>query len=57
MLNGHIKEIHLFLNRKNKYNVILPFDTVNQDALAILSLHNFIVKNQILKINYLITKY
>lgn len=57
MSNGHIKEIHLFLNRKNKYNVILPFDTVNQDALAILSLHNFIVKNQILKINYLITKY
>ena len=58
---GHINKIFLFQkNKKEKEenNAIIQFDTINQAALTIISLHNFnIGNNQRLKISYLITKY
>ena len=55
---GHIKQMTLFSNKKkNKNNAIVEFDTVNQAALTVLSIHNFTVENHNLKTNYFITKY
>ena len=58
---GHINKIFLFQkNKKEKEenNAIIQFDTVNQAALTVISLHNFnIGNNERLKISYLITKY
>ena len=57
---GHINKIFLFQNKEEKEenDAIIQFDTINQAALTIISLHNFnIGNNQKLKISYLITKY
>ena len=58
---GHINHIYLFKNEKKLYsenNAIIQFDTVNQAALAIISLENFNLRNNIkLKISFLNTKY
>ncbi len=55
---GHINQMILLKQYKNERNVIVQFDTVNQAALAILSLQNFkIDENSKLKANYFITKY
>ena len=58
---GHINKIFLFQKNKEEKkenNAIIQFDTINQAALTITSLHNFnIGNNQRLKISYLITKY
>ena len=57
---GHINKIFLFQNKEEKEenDAIIQFDTINQAALTIISLHNFnIGNNQRLKISYLITKY
>ena len=58
---GHINHICLFKNEKKLYsenNAIIQFDTVNQAALAIISLENFNLGNNIkLKISFLNTKY
>ena len=55
---GHINQMILLNHHKNERNVIVQFDTVNQAALAILSLQNFkIDENTKLKAIYFITKY
>ena len=55
---GHINQMILLNNHKDERNVIVQFDTVNQAALAILSLHNFkIDENTKLKAIYFISKY
>lgn len=57
---GHINQIILFQRKKEgkiKNEAIIRFDTVNQAALAILSLFNFKLGNINLKISYLKTKY
>ena len=58
---GHINHIYLLKNEKeekNGNNAIVQFDTVNQAALAIISLENFKLGNNIkLKVSYLYTKY
>ena len=55
---GHINQMILLNHHKNERNVIVQFDTVNQAALAILSLQNFKIDEKIkLKANYFITKY
>ena len=54
---GHINQM-ILLNHKNEKNVIVQFDTVNQAALAILSLQNFKIDNERkLKAIYFTTKY
>jgi hypothetical protein len=48
----------IFVKNKNKEkSVIIQFDTVNQAALAILSLHNFEVEDKFLEVNYFKTKF
>ena len=55
---GHINQMILLNHHKNERSVIVQFDTVNQAALAILSLHNFkIDENTKLKAIYFISKY
>jgi hypothetical protein len=55
---GHINQMILLNNHKNEKNVIVQFDTVNQAALAILSLQNFKIDENIkLKATYFINKY
>ena len=55
---GHINQMILLNNHKDERNVIVQFDTVNQAALAILSLQNFkIDENTKLKAIYFIKKY
>ena len=55
---GHINQMILLNHHKNERSVIVQFDTVNQAALTILSLHNFkIDENTKLKAIYFISKY
>ena len=54
---GHINKMVLSKNSQNEKKIIVQFDTVNQAALAILSLHNFKIENIKLKVNYFIIKY
>ena len=55
---GHIGQIIFDKNNKNENNVIIKFDTVNQAALAILSLNNFYLnKDNNVNIKYYITKF
>ena len=54
---GHIRQMILLINKNNENNVITQFDTNNQAALAILSLHNFNVDNYKLNSFYYITKF
>jgi len=54
---GHINQM-ILLNHKKDKNVIVQFDTVNQAALTILSLHNFKIDNdKKIKAIYFTTKY
>ena len=54
---GHIRQMILLINKNNENNVITQFDTNNQAALAILSLHNFNIDNYKLNSFYYITKF
>jgi hypothetical protein len=54
---GHIKQMILNINKKKLNCAIVHFDTINQASLSVLSLHNFQIDNNILQINYFITKY
>ena len=55
---GHINQMILLNHHKNERSVIVQFDTVNQAALAILSLQNFKIDNERkLKAIYFTTKY
>ena len=55
---GHIKQMIFTQNQKKEKNIITQFDTVNQAALAVLSLNNFNINNDIkLKAIYFKTKY
>ena len=54
---GHINKMVLSKNAQNEKKITVQFDTVNQAALAILSLHNFKIDNIKLKANYFIIKY
>ena len=54
---GHINQM-ILLNHKKDKNIIVQFDTVNQAALTILSLHNFKIDNdKKIKAIYFTTKY
>ena len=55
---GHINQIIIDKKNKKENKVIIKFDTVNQAALAILSLHNFKLNNGYrINIMYYLTKY
>ena len=55
---GHIGQIFFDKNNQKQNSVIIKFDTVNQAALAILSLNNFkLNKDHYINIKYYITKY
>ena len=55
---GHIGQIIFDKTKKKENNVIIKFDTVNQAALAILSLNNFkLNKEYNMNIKYYITKF
>ena len=54
---GHINSMIFVKNKNKEKSVIIQFDTVNQAALAILSLHNFEVEDKFLEVNYFKTKF
>jgi hypothetical protein len=55
---GHINQIIIDKKNKKENKVIIKFDTINQAALAILSLHNFKLNNGYrINIMYYLTKY
>ena len=55
---GRIRQMILMINQNNENNAITQFDTINQAALAILSLHNFKIDNdKKIKAIYFTTKY
>ena len=51
---GRIRQMILMINQNNENNAITQFDTINQAALAILSLHNFKIDNYIINSFYYI---
>ena len=55
---GHISQILFDKYQKKEKNIIVQFDTVNQAALCILSLENFLLDNGVLlSAKYFITKF
>jgi hypothetical protein len=54
---GHINSMIFVKNKHKEKSVIIQFDTVNQAALAVLSLHNFEVEDKFLEVNYFKTKF